>query len=196
MGSQAETSTRILTVPIIYSSLPDDLWLDEPKAREATVTLSGSSRAFRQLDVSTLALSVDLSHIAPGEQRLPLAEDQLNLPPDLSVYRIDPAMATVSVFRSLVVQVPVKPLLSGQLPAGTQLGSVSVVPATVRVEVRRRDRHRITAVRTTPIDLANLRQSRSVQRQLVMPNEGRLARGEPAVATVSLEIKQKPAGAP
>jgi diadenylate cyclase len=196
LGSQAETFTRTITVPIVYGGLPEGLWLDEPKAREASVTLSGSGRAFRQLDVSALALSVDLSHMAPGEQRLPLTEAQLNRPPELDVYRIDPVVVSVSVFRNAIIQVPVKPQLSGQLPAGKELGHVNVLPATVKLEVRRRDRTRIAEVRTTPIDLGALRQSQSLERQLLVPSEGRLARGEPAVATVAVDVKDKPQSAP
>jgi diadenylate cyclase len=196
IGSQTQTFTRTLSVPIVYSNLPRDLWLDEPKAQEATVTLSGSSGPFRQLDVSTLALSVDLSHVAPGDQRLPLTENQLNLPPDIDVYRIDPPVVVVSIFRSATIQVPIKPHLSGHLPAGTHLGTVSVVPRTVKLEVRRRDRRRITQVDTTPIDLGDIRQSQSLQRQLIIPGEGRLARGESAVATITLAVGENPEGTP
>jgi diadenylate cyclase len=193
IGSQSETLTRTLRVPIVYGNLPRNLWLDEPTAREATVTLSGSSTSFRQLDPSTLAVSVDLSHIAPGDQRLPLTENQLNLPPDVSVYRIDPATVSVSVFRSATIEVPIKPQLLGRLPAGMQLGSVSVMPPTVRLDVRRRDRRRITQLVTTPVDLEGLHQSQSLERQLIVPSEGRLARGEPGVATITLTLKAKPA---
>jgi diadenylate cyclase len=196
LGSQAETFTRTFTVPIVYSNLPPDLWLDEPKAHEATVTLSGSSRTFRQLDVSTLALSVDLSHIAPGEQRLPLTEDQLHLPPEMDIYRIDPATASVSVYRSATIEVPVKPQLVGQVPAGAQLGSVSALPKSVKLEVRRRDRGHVTEVKTTPIDLGGIRQSQSLERQLIVPANGRLARGEPATTTITLLLKEKHGGTP
>lgn len=196
LGSQAETFTRTLTIPIVYSNLPSGLWLDQPKAREATVTLSGSSRAVRQLDVSTLALSVDLGRVAPGEQRLALTEAQLKLPRELDVYRIDPAMANVSVYRSATIEVPVKPQLVGQLPAGVKLGNVSALPKSVKLEVRRRDRGHTTAVKTTPIELSGIRESQTLERELVVPVDSRLARGEPATSSISVVVQGKQAAAP
>ena len=60
-----------------------------PIPSSVTVMLSGPEHAFRQLDERTLRLTMDLTGVRPGTNRLPTAEAQLNLPEALRHVRTD-----------------------------------------------------------------------------------------------------------
>jgi uncharacterized protein (TIGR00159 family) len=77
-------------VPIEYRNVPESAQIDQSAPVEALVTLSGSERAFRMLDRRVLRISVDLSEVRHGEERVPITDQNLSLPPNLKVDRIQP----------------------------------------------------------------------------------------------------------
>ncbi len=187
-GQQSEVSARTYTVPIVYKNLPAGLWLDEPPSNDATVTLSGSNQALKQLDADSLLVSLDMANVEPGQQQLPITENQLNHPAELEVQRITPASVELAVFEVAVVEVPVKPRLVGLLPSGVKLVDVANVPAMIKLEVKHRDRRRCTVIATTAIDLAGLTETQRFDRELVIPQFARLAPGEPATVQVTVNL--------
>ena len=62
----------------------------------------------------------------------------------------------------------------------------------MKLEVRRRDRHRSAAVTTTDIDVSSLTETRTLERELVVPEHARLAAGEPATVRVTLNVAEIP----
>ena len=64
--------------------------LDESAPVEAMVTVSGSERAFRLLDRRILKISIDLSSTGSGLEYIPITKQNVRLPPNLRVDRIQP----------------------------------------------------------------------------------------------------------
>jgi uncharacterized protein (TIGR00159 family) len=85
------TVQRTFVVPIEYRSLPEDLVLGDGTPTEARVTLSGSERNFRFLAPETMRISVNLSQAQPGSGSFPITENNIALPANLNLYRIEPA---------------------------------------------------------------------------------------------------------
>ncbi len=90
LAYNVDTVQRTFVVPIVYRNPPKSLKLDGYYPTEARLTLSASDTTFRFLDPATLKISVDLSPYERGAQRIVLTEKHVNLPPRVSIYRIDP----------------------------------------------------------------------------------------------------------
>jgi uncharacterized protein (TIGR00159 family) len=195
VDQQAQTSARTVMVPVVYEGLPKGLWLDDPPVREASVTLTGTRRSLGQLP-ETLVATVDVSQVVPGQQRLPIAEGQLNLPAGVELSSVEPPAVTLTVYRSATVEVPIKPDLVGHLPPGKVLGKVTVEPANLVVEVRRRDQNHLDSIPTTPIDIGDLDSTQRQVQELLIPPKARLVRGQPTAVSVTLPVTSARTEAP
>lgn len=188
LGRQAESSARTVMVPIVYKGLPSGLWIEEPPAREAAATVSGSAGALEQLDTGSLVVSIDVSTVVPGQQKLPIGEGHVNLPPGVELSSMKPSTVELTVVRTVTVEVPIKPDLTGRLPPGLVLDKVTVDPGKLLVEVRRRDRYNVDRVRTTPVDLATIDSSQQLTRELLIPPNARAVRGQPTEADLLVSV--------
>ncbi len=84
------TIQRTFAVAVEYRNLPRHLVLEDGAPTEARVTLSGSERDFRFLEPGTLKISIDLGENMAGLQVVPITRANINLPANLSTYRIEP----------------------------------------------------------------------------------------------------------
>jgi hypothetical protein len=100
-ASRVETIQRTFIVPIEYRNLPETWVIDDPRPTRAELTLSGSERAFDMLDVSNLAISLDLEHLRSAKAHTLRTQEHLkDLPAELKVHQIRPAVVTITARRS------------------------------------------------------------------------------------------------
>jgi uncharacterized protein (TIGR00159 family) len=89
-GYQKESVQRDFVVPIEYRMESQEWEIEESKAKEASITLVGSPQAFSIFDPTTLKISVDLSSIKEGWQRIVLNEEMVKVPSNLYMVKINP----------------------------------------------------------------------------------------------------------
>lgn len=77
-------------VPVEYRNLPNDLVLENGAPSEARVTLSGAERHFRFFEPGSLKLSLDLADTTTGRQAFPIADRNIRIPLNLTLYRVEP----------------------------------------------------------------------------------------------------------
>ncbi len=95
---QTATLQRTIIVPIEYRNLAADWVVAEPRSSYAEVTLVGSDKAFRILDVSTITVSLELKDVQLGvPKRLSTERALTNIPSELSVNEIVPRWVNVVV---------------------------------------------------------------------------------------------------
>ncbi|KAA5540922.1 hypothetical protein FYK55_18580 [Roseiconus nitratireducens] len=88
---QTTTVQRTLVVPIEYRNLPERWVVNDPKESSAEVTLSGSEQGFELLDVSKIAVSLEIKNPREGVPIRLQTEDSLKgIPVELNVTRINP----------------------------------------------------------------------------------------------------------
>jgi uncharacterized protein (TIGR00159 family) len=95
-------------VPVEYRNLPKAVELDETARSEARVTLSGSERDFRFLDPGSLKISLDLANVEVGRQEVVVSEPNINLPSNVTLYRIEPRVMELYVRPRRATGVPPK----------------------------------------------------------------------------------------
>lgn len=87
---------RVFVVPVEYRNVPDYF---EAKVKEASVTFSGTERAFQFLAPSSLKVSVDLKHVAGQQAVISLTEANVRHPPSLRVYHVEPSGVRITMTR-------------------------------------------------------------------------------------------------
>ncbi|GAA5509614.1 diadenylate cyclase [Novipirellula caenicola] len=95
---QTATLQRTIIVPIEYRNLAADWVVAEPRSSYAEVTLVGSDKAFKILDVSAITVSLELEDVQLGiPKRLSTEQALTNVPSELSVNEIVPRWVDVIV---------------------------------------------------------------------------------------------------
>lgn len=94
-ASRPQEAIQTFTVPIEYVNVPPAYELTDPGPASALVTLSGSEQAFRIFNPSALIVSMDLSGIEEGTNRLPITESDIRIPQGWTLYRVEPEEVVV-----------------------------------------------------------------------------------------------------
>ncbi len=189
------TVQQTFVVPIEFRNVPKDLVFDEPPA-QVRITLSGRESAFTLLAPSTLKVSVDVSNIEEGKQRLPLEDEYVKRPSNLAVYLIEPRTLALSAQTMVSVTLPIKVETDGRPPSGFELKHAQASPSSVSVMVWRSRAEATSQLFTEPIDLTKLDKTSTVPATLEIPSHVHFPEGKPPEIRVLIEIvkssEQKP----
>jgi uncharacterized protein (TIGR00159 family) len=189
-GYQAESIRRGFVVPIEYRNLPPDWFIEEPRAKEATVTLMGSGQAFDLLNPQTLKIVLDMSKIQEGKQELALKPDQVRHPSNLSVAGIEPSKIDLKIHKMVVFDAPIKVQTSGKLPPGVSLRHITVEPKSIQVMGPSHTKKR-AQILTEPINLQDITATTILASKLVLPSNMRFVNDTPPTVQVTVEIEQR-----
>lgn len=100
-------------VPVEFRNVPANREVVNFSPTAVLVIVSGSERDVNQFDRKSLAVSIDLAGLPPGTQRLPITARSINLPPGLTVSRIDPPEVWVELSTPTSTDQPRPPLRNG-----------------------------------------------------------------------------------
>ena len=190
LGYQTESVRRDFMVPIEYRNLASHWIIEEPKAKDATVTLTGSEQAFNLLNSKTLKISIDMSQVESGKQELVLAKDYVKCPPNLSVFRIEPTKIQITVHKMVSINIPIKVRTTGQFYPDMTLKQIVVHPESVRAMVTPQSQKDVEIL-TEPIDLSNIKGTTTFSPKLVFPSDIQFIDDKQPQAKVTVEVEQK-----
>ncbi len=170
-GHRTEIVRRDLLVPVEYRQLAQDRIIDEPKVKEVTVTLSGTEQEFNLLKFRELKVSLDMSGIRDGENRIAISKDLIRNSAGLSVVSIVPDEISLRSYRMVQHAVPVEPKTVGKPAEGVYVRSIRVEPQSVQVvapSALPRDKLNVSM---EPIDLSPITEDTIVIPKLITPPE-------------------------
>ena len=187
-GYQRDSVRRDFLAPVEYVNIAADWVIENPKIPEATIMVMGPSQAFQFLDVGSLKISLDLSRLREGRQEIPLTRNMVRVPANLTVLDIKPNHLVLSASRLVPVSVPVRVATEHHPPPGYAVGRITVSPETVRILVPSKRRTDKIAIKTAPVNLQRLRETRTVEVKLTPPSDVQLAPDTAATVRVTVEI--------
>ncbi|HOM29216.1 MAG TPA: diadenylate cyclase [Deltaproteobacteria bacterium] len=190
-GYQRESIQRDYIVPIEYRKISPEWEIEESRVTDATVTLMGSTQAFRLFDPSSLKISIDLSSLEEGRQVVVITSDMVNVPSNLTLLKVRPDRIIITAHRLFPRDVKVTPDMVGRPEEGYEIRQVTVEPEFVSVLAP----FAITASRisviTEPIDVSGITSSHTYTVK-VIPSTSRVrfkAQQQPTVR-VTVEVER------
>ena len=111
---------------------------------------------------------MDLSKAAEGRNTFTITQDDIVLPPGVSLNKIHPATIEVTLDIPVAKDLPVQVDWTGRLPENTTLTQVSVSPETVRVVGGSKTLEKVNSVYTSPVRLDTLSKSGSFTVPIVL----------------------------
>jgi uncharacterized protein (TIGR00159 family) len=190
-GHRIEIIRRDFVIPIEYRNLSADRIIAEPKPREATITLSGTERAFDLLDPKDLKLSLDMSKIEDGENRVFLTKDLVRYPSRLSLFNIEPSQVQLKVFRMVEFYVPIELKIIGRPPVGVTVRDIRVEPEKIKVKASNLIPQDQITITTEPINLETLTETKIFSPKLIFSPDIRFPDDKIPEVRVTVEIEKK-----
>lgn len=139
-GRNPDMVNRVRGIPVVLSGervlSNQGLMIDTVSDETVSLSWEGDWNNIRQLDKSSVSVSVDLSRISePGEYELGYTVNYPSTvtPTALTLQSKDPAMITVTVSKIYSKTFEVEPVLKGGVVSGYQAGEFSVEPQTVQI---------------------------------------------------------------
>lgn len=124
---------RPFEVQLSLMGIPRDLIVTTTVQDRVNVWLRGRPSLLQSLSSSNLEATLDLTGNRPGPLSLPIRPESLNLPQDVEVVTIDPAVVSLTLEPRRQGVVPIRPFTVGELPPGYTLGEIVVVPDTAEI---------------------------------------------------------------
>ena len=144
-----------LAIPVRFEHISHDLIaVRDIPILEAR--LKGPSRVLKALKDSQLFYKIDLSTAKPGPLFIKISHEMIKVPWRVSVLGIDPASFTTTIEKRMEKIVPIVADLNKDPASGYIISRVVAAPSTVRLTGPMSVLDKISAVRTTPVDVGGL----------------------------------------
>lgn len=144
-----------LAIPVTFEHISDGLiavhYIPVLEAR-----LKGPSRGLKALKDRQLPYKIDLSTAKPGPLFIKISPEEIKVPWRVSVLQIDPASFTITIEKRIEKTVPIVADLNEDPAAAYIISRVVATPSMVRLTGPMSVLDKISAVRTTPVDVGGL----------------------------------------
>ncbi len=166
--TRSQDTIIALNVPIEFINRPASYDILDASVDEARLQLLGSSALIKSLGPGQVGVRVDLSKAVEGRNTFTISQDDIVLPPGISLNKIQPAVIDVTLDVPATKELPIQVDWTGHLPENCALADVSVVPETVKVIGGSKTLEKVNTVYTSPLRLDSISKSGSSTCQIVL----------------------------
>jgi YbbR domain-containing protein len=128
-----ETAVRSFKAPLTLVNIPRDLVITSSVPDTVAVQVRGPLSGMFE-SRAPLEVLLDLSDARPGLHTYAIADNEIQLPPEVTLVSVDPAEVILEFERLETVVLPVQATIEGAPAPGFVLGEVRVAPAQLPVQ--------------------------------------------------------------
>lgn len=139
--------------PLEFRNIPQSLELVGEPAKSVDVWIQGQESTLRGLRGDDVKTMVDLSDAKEGEDSYYIGPEDVRVPFNLKVVRINPASIKIRLDRVITKNVGVKPIITGNPAQGYRLKRVEIKPSSIMIEGTRKEVGSLQSLRTEPVDI-------------------------------------------
>ena len=167
---QGEMLEKIVTVPVEYTTSPENLILVGDKQQEVRLHLAGSKSDLASVQPDQMSAKIDLSKAVAGKQTFLITKENMRLSRGIQLLDVVPASVEITLAEIVEHEVTVKPQLVGKLPGGLTIHSIKLNPAKLKVfSPVTHDKTQSVSVMTTPIYLESIDEDTKLYCKIIAP---------------------------
>jgi YbbR domain-containing protein len=178
-----------LPLSVEFVDIPQDLVV-AGKVPPLEVRIEGPKGVLRDLKGTPLTYQVSLHALAPGKTFFEIRPERIHVPEKVSVIAVDPGSFVVRLAREQEKVLPVVPDLVGEPAPGYIVIAAKVVPTTVRLAGAATVLDKMSAVKTTPVDLTGSKESIERNVALSLKEAAGIQVMDPGLFEVHIEIEE------
>ncbi len=154
--SGEERTETSLHMALEFVGLPSNMVITGEVPAELQVRIIGPRSIVNRLSQTRLTQTIDLANYKSGPHTFYLGRNSFSFPRGVEVTRIQPNPLTFNLSPTISAILPVKPVLTGNLPEGYELANAKVRPERVTVSGPADELSGLNFIPTHPIDLRRL----------------------------------------
>jgi YbbR domain-containing protein len=183
-----KTSEMGLSVPLELQNFPTDLEITGDPVNSVEVRIRASPGIIHNLGPGEVTAHLDLARATEGERIIHLTEECIRVPFGVRVVKVNPAILTLNLEKTIERTVPVRPRILGRPARGYEVGGVTSRPAEARMAGPRSRVQEVDSAFTEPVSVEGA--DSSIQKAAALGLEDSLLRiqGDPRVE-VRVEIR-------
>jgi YbbR domain-containing protein len=183
-----KTSEMGLSVPLELQNFPTDLEITGDPVNSVEVRIRASPGIIHNLGPGEVTAHLDLARATEGERIIHLTEDCIRVPFGVRVVKVNPAILTLNLEKTIEKTVPVRPRILGRPARGFEVGSVTSLPPEARMAGPRSRVQEVDSAFTEPVSVEGA--DATIQKSAALGLEDSLLRilGDPRVQ-VKVEIR-------
>ena len=167
---QGEMLEKIVTVPVEYTTSPENLILVGDKQQEVRLHLAGSKSDLAAVHPDQMSAKIDLSKAVAGKQTFLITKENMRLSRGIQLLDVVPSSVELTLAEIVEHEVTVKPQLIGKLPAGLKIQSIELKPEKLKVlSPVTHDKTKSVSVMTTPIYLESIYEDTKLYCKIIAP---------------------------
>ena len=177
-------------IPVVLDRIPRGLTAGDLPVKGIEVRIRGPKSAIEALHGRDLRYRLDLSDTDIGVKVIPIKNNRIPLPREISVIEVTPSLFRIRIERELNKQLPVIIALSGKPASGFFVSDALAKPASVIVRGAEHILAPIDKALTKPVDVTGL--SESFKKEIALDLPGNLEITAPPGGIVGqIIIKEK-----
>jgi diadenylate cyclase len=194
VSGQTEVATAV-PAAVRYRNVPSDLELSGDHIERLFLKVRGPATRLAASSLAQTTLVLDLGNaLKPGEQTFTITQENLTLPPGVSLVRVVPSQVRVRLERRSTKDVTVEVRFAGPPPKGYRVAGQSVEPAKVRIIGPESRLDQITSLQTDPVDLSAELANAEFRVPVYLPDPQVSFEQAHPVATVRVSLEKIPQG--
>ena len=167
---QGEMLEKIVTVPVEYTTSPENLILVGDKQQEVRLHLAGSKSDLASIHPGQISAKIDLSKAVAGKQTFLITKENMRLSRGIQLLDVVPSSVELTLAEIVEHEVAVKPQLVGKLPGGLKIQSIELKPAKLKVfSPVTNGQTKSVDVMTTPIYLESIYEDTKLYCKIIAP---------------------------
>jgi diadenylate cyclase len=180
-------------VPIEYMNRNPGMEIMDASVNSIKIQLGGSGPLMRALRPDHVRVKIDLSKSVVGQNIYTITNENISLPPGITIKSFDPAIVDVTLDVLDKKDLPVQVDWTGKLPENLRMEKVKIEPSIVQIIGGRQILKNITTLYTEKIPLESIQSSRTIVVNLALnPASLKVAPGYKDKITVECTVKEQP----
>lgn len=176
-----------MTVPLEIMNLPKEYQVVSNKATEVNIGLRGHERLIKTIRVQNVRVILDLSKPKEGWGIYYINKENIKTPRSVEIVKIDPSAIKLKIEKKISKTVPLKPELSGSLPRGYVIESVTIDPKEVTVEGAKSVISKLRSFKTETVDISGKTESFEEEVFIITNGENMQLSTDEAKVTIKLK---------
>jgi diadenylate cyclase len=155
-------------VPIEFINPDQKMEIVSSSASNVKLLISGARPLINSTKPEQINVKLNLSQSVVGDNKLAITQNNIQLPPGISLKKIDPSQLEITLDTLIEKELPIQPNWVGKLPDGLVMNEAKPIPETIKITGGGLVLENISTIFTEEIALNNLTESGTITAVLVL----------------------------
>ncbi len=190
--SRGLDAIKAFDIPVEYANRKPDMELLNTSATSVRIFLRGSRALLKSIRPEQIRVKMDLGKGVQGINTFPITNDNLSIPPGLSLKEVRPMVVDVNLDTRTKKALPVQANWVGKLPSDLIMVRATIKPSTVLISGPTIILGNMQTIYTAGIPLNNIKASGKTEAKLVIPSAFfKLEGGAKDTVLVEYEVRKR-----